>query len=175
MKISSHFLRVGVLLVLWGTFTHCSTTTIYLVRHAEKAAAPAADPPLTEAGQQRARALADTLRGRGVGLIYSTNTLRTRSTAAPVADEVGVPIRPYSTDTLWEVAQLLKKVPQKTVLVVGHSNTLLPLLEQFPVKASLREIPDSDYDNLFVVTVRRRFLLPTRLSLRESTYGVLTP
>ena len=38
-------------------------TTVFLVRHAEKAAEPAQDPPLTEAGKARAEALARLLSG----------------------------------------------------------------------------------------------------------------
>jgi phosphohistidine phosphatase SixA len=158
------------LLLLLGMMSSCSPTKIYLVRHAEKASQPANDPPLTAAGQQRAQALLDSLSDEGIRYIYSTNTTRTRSTAEPLARALGVTIRPYGTDTLWEVARHLTKLRGNS-LVVGHSNTLLPLLDQLPVTHAKKEIPDSDYDNLFVVTVKRRFLRPPLIRLNEKTYG----
>src|SRR5687768_18433277 len=60
-------------------------TVILLVRHAEKAAQPAQDPPLTEAGAARARALVAVARDAGVKAIISTQYLRTRNTAEPTA------------------------------------------------------------------------------------------
>lgn len=164
---------VWVMGIALGFLAGCSSHTLYLVRHGEKATAPANDPPLSAAGQQRAEALRDSLRDKKIGLIFSTNTLRTRSTAEPLAKAVGVPIKLYSTDTLWEVARYLTKVRRTHVLVVGHSNTLLPLLNQLPVTHQKKEIPDSDYDNLFIVTVKRRFLRPPLIRLQEKTYGAL--
>ncbi len=158
------------LLLALGLLASCSPTNIYLVRHAEKASQPASDPPLTPAGQQRAQALLDSLSGKDIRYIYSTNTTRTRSTAEPLARAVGASIRPYGVDTLWEVARHLTKL-RGNALVVGHSNTLLPLLDQLPVTHVKKEIPDSDYDNLFVVTVKRRFLRPPLIRLVEKTYG----
>lgn len=164
---------IWVMGIALGLLSGCASHTLYLVRHAEKAATPANDPPLTAAGQQRALALRDSLSDKGIKIIYSTNTLRTRSTAEPVAQAIGVPINPYATDTLWEVARHLTKLRRTNALVVGHSNTLLPLLDQLPVTHQKKEIPDSDYDNLFVVTVKRRFLRPPLIRLQEKTYGEL--
>ena len=164
---------VWVMGIALGFLSGCASHTLYLVRHAEKATAPANDPPLTTVGQQRALALRDSLRDKEIGLIYSTNKLRTRSTAEPLAQTIGIPIKPYSTDTLWEVARHLTKLGRTNVLVVGHSNTLLPLLDQLPVTHQKKEIPDSNYDNLFVVTVQRRFLRPPLIRLQENTYGAL--
>ncbi len=156
-----------------GLFIGCSSHTIYLVRHAEKAANPANDPPLTAKGKLRAEALKDSLVDKGIKYIYSTNTLRTRTTAEPLAEKIRLAIKPYGTDTLWEVAKHLRKLHGGNVLVVGHSNTLLPLLDQLPVTHQKKSIPDSDYDNLFVVTVKRRFLRPPLIRLQEKTFGVI--
>ncbi|WP_247236421.1 histidine phosphatase family protein [Telluribacter sp. SYSU D00476] len=152
----------------------CSTTHIYLVRHAEKAQTPPGDPPLTAAGQQRAQALADTLRTKNIVAIYSTNTLRTRSTGEPLAKELNLPIRAYSTDTLWETARHLMKTKRGNALIIGHSNTLLPLLDQFPVAHRQTAIPESDYDNLYRVRVQKRLLLPAKITITEGTYGAMT-
>lgn len=161
-------LAAGLCLTL--LLTNCKITTVYLVRHAEKASSPANDPPLTAPGEQRAQALSDSLAAKKIRYIYSTNTLRTRSTAQPLASKIGLTIQPYGTDTLWEVARHLRKIPGNA-LVVGHSNILLPLLDQLPVTHQKKTIPDSDYDNLFVLTIKRRFLRPPLIRLAEKTYG----
>src|SRR6478672_13139476 len=60
-------------------------TVILLVRHAEKAAQPPQDPPLTEAGLARAQALVAVARDAGVSAIITTQYERTRKTAEPTA------------------------------------------------------------------------------------------
>src|SRR6476620_10621880 len=108
------------------------TTTVVLVRHAEKAAEPAADPPLTAAGEARARALVDAVAGMPVRAILSTDFARTRATAAPLAAR-------------------LRLVPE-TVVVVGHSNTVPDIVAALGAPKPTA-ICDSEYDNLFVVRV----------------------
>ncbi|GHB79258.1 SixA phosphatase family protein [Persicitalea jodogahamensis] len=169
-------MKIWILLGIWLTgavLVGCSSHTIYLVRHAEKAFTPANDPPLTAEGKSRAQALMDTLSDKNIEYIYSTNTARTRATAEPLATKLGLPILPYATDTLWEAAKHFRKLRGGNVLVVGHSNTLLPLLDQLPVTHQKKTIPDSDYDNLFVVKVKRRFLRPPLIRLQENVFGEL--
>jgi broad specificity phosphatase PhoE len=90
-------LTVGIMA---GLLAGCSSHTLYLIRHAEKATTPANDPPLTAEGEVRAQVLKDSLSGKNIKHIYSTNTLRTRTTAEPLANELGLDINPYDTDTL---------------------------------------------------------------------------
>ena len=100
---------------------------IFVVRHAEKES-PASEPsvPLSEAGRARAARLAAMLKDAGVTSIYSTDTVRTRSTAGPLAEAVKHPIQIY-TDVA-ALAGELRREPQGVVLVVGHSNTVPKLL-----------------------------------------------
>jgi len=103
------------------------TTTFILVRHAEKATTPPKDPPLTEAGRQRAQRLAESLKGARLDAVYSSAYQRTRQTAAPVAQAQGLTVIQYSPDDAAFAARLRVDHPHGTVLVVGHSNTLPPL------------------------------------------------
>jgi phosphohistidine phosphatase SixA len=100
---------------------------IVLVRHAEKAATPAEDPGLSEAGQRRAQQLAEALAGAGITQILTTQWQRTRATAAPLAARLGLQPTVVATrrgaDYAQELAALLRGL-DGVLLVVGHSNTV---------------------------------------------------
>ncbi len=126
---------------------------VIVVRHAEKAD-QTRDSPLSTAGQARARALAHLLRGAGVTHVITTEYLRTRSTAAPLASALGltgeeVPAR----DLPALVARLRALDPASIVLVVGHSNTIPPMLSALGWANTL-ELQDGDYDDVFVLAPR---------------------
>jgi broad specificity phosphatase PhoE len=128
---------------------------VFLVRHAEKVAEPAADPPLTPAGEARAAALADLLRDSPIQRVITTQFVRTRLTAAPAAARFGlepVVVR-ASADVATharDVADAIRAKPGMATLVVGHSNTLPAIIEALgaPLPAP---IGDDDYGDLFVV------------------------
>ncbi|OUJ74495.1 histidine phosphatase family protein [Hymenobacter crusticola] len=128
-------------------------TTIYLVRHAEKDLTPGLnDPSLTPAGRQRAIALRDSLAPRSPVALFTTDTRRTRETLAPL--EAALQLTPMSYDAKdpARLADLIRReYANKKVVVVGHSNTLLPLIEAFGVTRPMREIADERYDYLFEI------------------------
>ncbi|MBS1792060.1 MAG: histidine phosphatase family protein [Acidobacteria bacterium] len=143
--------------------TDFKVTTVYLVRHAEKAAAPAADPPLTEAGTKRAEELARTLSKAGIKTICTSQFLRTKQTAEPLAKLLGITntVIPVKMDTMNSRAlspQYLKDISDLVassagdVLIVGHSNTVPELIKVLGGDI-VPTIDDATYDDLFVVTV----------------------
>jgi broad specificity phosphatase PhoE len=106
---------------------HAEPELVLLVRHAERAAEPKADPGLTPQGQQRAQALAAALEQAGVTAIISTQFQRTRQTAAPLAAARG--LTPQVVEARRgedHVAAVTAAVRQLSgvVLVVGHGNTV---------------------------------------------------
>jgi broad specificity phosphatase PhoE len=131
---------------------------IFVVRHAEKAS-DANEPsvPLSPAGTARAEKLAALLKDSGVSAIYSTDMVRTRRTAEPLAAARKLDIRIYNPtgpDGKVSLTALAEKLKRKNatdvVLVVGHSNTIAPLLTALGCTESV-SIAGDDYDNLFVV------------------------
>ena len=135
-----------------------TSTTVILVRHAEKALEPKDDPPLSPVGEARAAALVEVLRTAGITTIYSTPWKRTQQTAAPTAAKLGIPVTTFdvrpgqkSYGELY-AAELLAKHRGQVVLVVGHSNTVPAILTGLGV-VDAPQIRDEEYDNLFVVTV----------------------
>ncbi|GAB3324829.1 hypothetical protein GCM10027511_33540 [Hymenobacter humi] len=128
-------------------------TTVYLVRHAEKDTTPGlADPPLSPVGEVRALALRKQLAKHRPTALFTTDTKRTRSTLAPLAAATRLEPLVYNPK---ENAALVQRIQQeykgKTVVVVGHSNTLLPLIEAMGGTSSVKEIGDNEYDYLFTV------------------------
>ncbi|RYY19723.1 MAG: histidine phosphatase family protein [Cytophagaceae bacterium] len=158
-----------LLAAAWGAAASPPATIIYLVRHAEKDPTPGlADPLLTPAGQARAQALRQKLAGKHPAALFTTDTRRTRATLAPLAQATGLTPLVYSPKDADAFAiRLYKEYAGKTVVVVGHSNTLLPLLAALGVKTPLLEIPEAKYDYLFKVELREG--QPAKLKV--SQYG----
>jgi broad specificity phosphatase PhoE len=134
------------------------TGTAYLVRHAEKVTGEALatladprDPPLTADGAARAEALADRLLDAGVSEVWSTDTKRTRDTAAPLAARLGLEVQLYDPSDLPGFAAQLKANSTATVLVVGHSNTTPQLAEALGADPGLPIVEKTEYDRLYVV------------------------
>ena len=66
--------------------------SLFIVRHAEKAAAPKDDPPLTKAGRARAQELARVLGDVPLKAVYATEFERTvKPTPTPSATAVSAP------------------------------------------------------------------------------------
>ncbi len=142
---------------------------ILVVRHAEKISEE--DERLTDAGRARAGRLAEILKGSGITAIYSTDTERTIGTAQPLANRLGLKIRIYEPtrveggfDSAPFVQRLRKEAPDGVILVVGHSNSVPPLLRALGCEDQVA-IASDEYDNLFVV-VPRGTEGPTLLRLR---------
>ena len=165
--------RVAIFLLIGFVLNACTNTKIFLVRHAEKGK-ESDDPHLTDQGKQRAEALSSALRREKIKSIYSTKRNRTRETAEPLSKRIDVPIQYYSNDTTLKF--LLKVMSEgKNTLIVGHSNTLLPMLKALDLKPSIEEIPDNDYDNVFIVKIKRKSPAGYRMKLKETTYGKRSP
>ena len=130
-----------------------AVTTVYLVRHAEKdSTSNPADPTLSGVGEVRAQALSQLLARRQLAALFTTDTKRTRATLAPLAAATKLEPQVYSPkEPLALAAKLRQDYAGKTVVVVGHSNTLLPLIEAWGATAPVERIGDNEYDLLFTV------------------------
>lgn len=149
------------------------STTVIVVRHAEKAAQPASDPPLTDVGKARAEALWETLKDAGVNAVITTQYARTVQTAAPTAEHLrleGEIVSAAGADHAARVAAAVKKHAGQTVLVVGHSNTVPGIVAALGATQPA-EICDESYDNLYIVTIDAA----GKASVIHSRFGAATP
>lgn len=129
-------------------------TRVYVVRHAEKdLATDPTDPPLTPEGQARAQALAAAIpRQTRLSAVFSTDTRRTRTTVQPLAAARYLPVLLYDARDLPALAARIRRdYPNQTVLVVGHSNTMLETVDALGAPRPVPAIPDQAYDYLLEV------------------------
>ncbi len=157
-RVVIFLIYAAIALGLAWFFESQATTTIIFVRHAEKASEPADDPPLTPAGGRRVAELTRQLRDadviQGIDAIYATPFRRTRETAQPLSEALGIPITSYDPDDNEAVLEdILDRHKGKIILVVGHSNTLPGLIADLGASKRVPPIADDEYDNIYVVAI----------------------
>jgi phosphohistidine phosphatase SixA len=183
LAASAGFLAWPVPSARAGAFEH-EPVTIFFVRHAETAGSTrtGGDPGLSQAGRERAEALARLLSHAGVGQLFSSEFARTRATLAPLAQLLEKQLRIVPAREREEQLEELRRLEPGTVAVVaGHSNTVPGLvfglggkIEGLVREDSREALLDHDqYDRVFVVTLDARTrLAQTTLELR---YGPALP
>jgi 2,3-bisphosphoglycerate-dependent phosphoglycerate mutase len=145
------------LVIISFTVQAQKTTKIWIVRHAEKETIDPknSDPALTLEGEKRAEDLAKYLKKESIDYIFSTNYIRTKQTALPTAKENKIEISIYDTKDHSKLIQEIKSLAQgKNILIVGHSNTVLVLLEMLGALPPVPTLKDDDYDFIFKLSIK---------------------
>lgn len=159
-------LLIAVLLLSQLAFAQTTepVTTVFLIRHAERAEEPRQDPPLTEKGTARAQELARLLSAAGIKAIYTSQFARTKLTAEPLAKQLGVtptalslklnPSNPrqIAEESTKETVDKILSHGGGSVLVVGHSNSIPDVIKMLGADVT-PTIDEKKFDDLFVVTV----------------------
>jgi broad specificity phosphatase PhoE len=147
---------IAMVFAYWNSAT---TTTIVLVRHAEKQVGAISDAPLSPQGEVRANRLAQMFGdsepfGR-IDRLYVTNTRRTQQTSAGVAQRLGITAEVVDSKTgSRELARrVLRENRGGRALVVGHSNTVPELIAELARIEKVPPIGEEEFDTLYVVTV----------------------
>ena len=151
------FIVFGAVVVFayFSTFSR-PLTTVILVRHAEKKIEPDnPDPDLTPEGVARAQEIARVFGDAGINAIYATQYKRTQQTVKPLADRIRVPVTLLDSKDRDELVNRLQTTHRgQTVFIAGHSNSVPAILSVLS-NERFAEIPDNEYDNLFIVTIYR--------------------
>ena len=127
-------------------------TTFILVRHAEKANDGTLNPPLNQAGYERAENLAALLQNQQATALYSTPYTRTEETLKPIADKQKLQIASYDPRAGEEwLAELLVKHAGGTVVISGHSNTIPGLANKLLGEERFAQFDESEYSNLIII------------------------
>jgi broad specificity phosphatase PhoE len=158
----------ALLTLLTAPSAEAADAVLYVVRHAEKASDPKGDPALTPAGQVRAEALAHALAEVPLAGVHSTDTTRTRATAAPLAGARGLAVQTYDPSDAGALVTRLRAAGGGH-LVVGHSDTIAGIVAAAGGDGG-PTVGDHEFDRLYVVvlpeegaatTVRLRYGAPT--------------
>lgn len=163
-------MRLFILILSFGIFASCGekdapapatspepekVTVIYIVRHAEKSTNHPSDPELSTAGFARAEVLKDSLSKKNIAAVYATSYKRTQQTGQPIASAKGLTISTYDPGNIPALAaKVLKDNLNQSVLIVGHSNTVLETIEAFKATRPVSVINDSEYNYLFKLTIK---------------------
>lgn len=129
-------------------------TTYYLIRHAEKDRSDKTDknPELIKKGKDRAKKWSKLFEELQLDAIYSTDYNRTLQTAAPTAKSKKLSVQKYHPSNI-DMQAFLKETKGKSVLIVGHSNTVPSFTNKLIGNGKYLNIDDNDNDNLYLVTI----------------------
>lgn len=127
------------------------TTTYYLIRHAEKTDS-SKNPDLSAIGLERAANWSRIFSEIPFDAVYSTDYKRTLQTATPTAEKNKKEIILYNPQSI-NLPDFKKETAGKTVLIVGHSNTIPAFANQLIGKKAYADIEDTTFGNLYIITV----------------------
>lgn len=153
-----------VLFVLFMQSIHAqSETTIYLIRHAEKAdSSPNTD--LSKEGEKRAKAWATYFQNTSIDMIYSTPYLRTQATCLPIAISKQKEVISYNPKEM-DLKKLIAENPGKIILIAGHSNTIPQHINQLLGEEKYPEILESEFGNLYILKIKSDDILHTLIKI----------
>jgi broad specificity phosphatase PhoE len=119
---------------------------LIFIRHAER------DPSdrLSQAGRRRADLLRRMFGTTPFRSIFTSEFVRTKQTAAPVAQALGIVPVEIATDVDAAKTQLLGAA--SPILVIGHSNTVPDLIAALGGPTDI-QIGEHEFDRMFAVSV----------------------
>jgi broad specificity phosphatase PhoE len=150
-------LTAAVTLWEWGT---ADSTTVIVIRHAEKDLSGGTDPNLTAEGEARAALLARLFGSAGthggIDAIYVSPTVRSRATAAPLAAALHLsPVVAPADDAKELARRALHEHAGGRVLIVGHTNTVPTIVAELSGDRAIPNIAETEYGTMYIVTVPR--------------------
>ena len=147
--------------------------TIVLLRHAEKDASPNADkvnPELSAEGRLRAQKLVEVVNKYKPDAIYSSDFIRTRATAAPLAEKRKLKVEIYDHRNLKPLADQILSGKIKSLVVVGHNTTTPALVNMLIGAEKYKALAESEYDKIWVVKVKMEKGKPSKAEEKIITY-----
>ncbi len=146
--------------LIFGSLISCTqeetTTTYYLIRHAEKIRTDKTnkDPNLNDKGLERSKKWANYFKDISLDAVYSTEYNRTMQTAKPTAESKNLKVLSYDPKKIYS-EDFRKATKGKNVLIVGHSNTTPYFANKILREERYFQIDDDNNADLYVITVTK--------------------
>ena len=140
--------------------------TVILLRHAEKDLSQEADtanPELSAAGKLRAEKLVGIVRKYQPDAIYSSDYIRTRATARPLARSKRMMTQIYDPRNLKQMQDLILSGKIKRIVVVGHNNTTPALANLLIGQEKYKPLAESEYDKIWIIKIKRNKRKPNQI------------
>ncbi|MBC7655220.1 MAG: histidine phosphatase family protein [Oligoflexus sp.] len=153
MKKSSLFI---ILFFCLANIALAQTKTIWIVRHAEKQMDDIknSNPTLSKIGLNRAEDLRKLLKGKRIDYLFATLYLRTQQTVLPLSKERNITIQDYKTNDNTFIEKLNNLPVNNNIVIVGHSNTIIPLAKELGAKIFFNQLNEDDYDFIIRLKVK---------------------
>lgn len=138
------------------------TGTFFLVRHAEQL--PGYDSSLTAPGFKRAGELYRFLKDSGIQKIYITPFVRSAEMADSLREYAHIDTTTYNPDSTGE--GLIYEITRhddwgKRLLIIGHSNTMVPVMRSLKAKPPADSI---SYSDMFIIRKYRDSVKSKKIS-----------
>lgn len=144
---------IVLLLFFWiqVTLSQKTITQYYFIRHAEKADS-SKNPDLSEKGLERAQEWKALFSEINFDAVYSTNFNRTLQTIQPIVAGNNQLLKIYNPKMI-DVELFKKETHGKTILIVGHSNTVPNMVNQIIKENKYVDIAENQFGNLYIITL----------------------
>lgn len=126
-----------------------NTTTIFLIRHAEKQD-DTKNTDLSAEGFERAENWKKYFENTPIDSFYSSGFQRARHTCQPMAFSRDKNITIYKNH-LMDLKKIIAENRGKTVLIVGHSNRIPTFINSLLGEEKYPEILESEFGNLYII------------------------
>ncbi len=124
-------------------------SVVVFLRHAEKASRRT-NAELSASGRQRALRLAEELAPFRPVALFASDLRRTQQTLEPLSRRLNLPLQIYERGQEWALGRsLLARHPGQTVVVCGHSDTLMDLVKALGHTTPFPEI--SGFDRFWIL------------------------
>ena len=135
-----------------------TTTTYYLIRHAEKDRTDKTNrnPNLNKDGLKRAENWKNYFKDIDLDAVYSTNYNRTQQTATPTAKSKNLEILSYDPRDMFN-DEFQKNTSGKITLIVGHSNTTPQFANKILKMDAYESMSDDDNASLYMISLKKSF------------------
>lgn len=153
------------------TTSEGNVTTLFLVRHTEKAENTGHDDPeLTERGRERAGEIAVMLEKAKIDALYATPYQRTVGTLKPLATKSSLEVNEYDEELdLKDLMNgILEKHSGERVVIAGHSTTIPGMLNVLTSGNDYTAIEEGRHDDLFQVIITSKSQVEV-IHLKNST------